>query len=395
VKTPFLISPGAGEQLLWRSAGAARLGSAAELAADPAARAAELIMVVPAQKVALRAVAFAAGERRLLRQTVPYSLEDELIDEIDTQHFALGAAADGRVPVAVVERRWLAAWLERCRGAGLDIKYALPEQLLLPWREGCWSLLPESGRWLVRTGPYSGFALEPVDAALALQLLLDGAAELPRQLLVYTNAEAGAAPLLAQLPELLRGIVEVLAVPAPALPAPGAPRLDLLQGAFARSLPWRRWWREWKKPALALGIAVAAQLAFMLIQHQRLERQNVDLRRQIEQAYRSVEPRGAMVEPERQLRRKVLALQGQHGGGALALLQQVGAALKGVAGVGVQNLTYSDRQGEIRLSISAAAFKDVEAVRAAIAAGGLDAQLIGSNADGERTRAQLRITEHR
>ncbi|HSB96635.1 MAG TPA: GspL/Epsl periplasmic domain-containing protein, partial [Spongiibacteraceae bacterium] len=104
-------------------------------------------------------------------------------------------------------------------------------------------------------------------------------------------------------------------------------------------------------------------------------------------------PRGVVNDPELQLRRKVEGLQGHQGGAALSLLQQIGSALKSVAGISVQNLTYSEKQGELRLSVSAAAFKDIEAVRLAMEKAGLTAQLVGSNADGEKTRAQLRITE--
>lgn len=394
MKSTLLINPGPGEQLFWRTANETepRCGAAAELAADPAVADADLVLVVPAQKVLLQSVSFAAHERRLLRQTVPYSLEEDLVEDVGDQHFALGAVADGQVPVAVVERQWLADWLARCNAAGLGIKRALPEQLLLPWRAGCWTLAPGEERWLVRVGPYRGFAFEPDSAALALQLLLDSANELPQKLLVC--GDRAVADLLSQLPELLRGSVEALETPALQVPAAGEATLDLLQGTFARTLPWQRWLREWRIPAQALALALVAQLAVSALEHHQLEKKNVALRQQIEQVYRGVEPRGVVNNPELQLQRKVKALQGQGGAGAIPLLQQVGGALKSVPGINVQNLTYSERQGEIRLSLSASAFKDVEAVRTAIAGKGLDAQLVGSNADGDKTRAQLRITEH-
>jgi type II secretory pathway component PulL len=131
----------------------------------------------------------------------------------------------------------------------------------------------------------------------------------------------------------------------------------------------------------------------MGVEHRSLNKQNIALRQQMEAVYRTVEPRGVVNDPELQLRRKVEGLQGKQGGAALPLLQQIGSALKGIAGISVQNLTYSERQGEFRLSVTAAAFKDIEAARLAMEKVGLDAQLVGSNADGDKTRAQLRITE--
>ncbi|HEY3700033.1 MAG TPA: type II secretion system protein GspL [Spongiibacteraceae bacterium] len=392
MKNILLLHASDDDQLSWNAPYATTPlhGSVREVAAEPAARTAELILVVPAQKVLLQEIAFAAHERKLLRQTIPYSLEEQLIDDVDAQHFALGAIQGEQVPVAIVDKQWLGAWLQQCQQAGLDIKRVLPEQLLLPYREHCWTLIAEPDRWLVRIGAYRGFALEPESAALALQLLLDSAHELPQQLLVHSAQPIEI--LLPQLPELLRGSIEVLEQAQPIM-AGDVPIIDFLQGAFARTLPWRRWWSQWRPAAIVFAVAIAVHLLVGGVQHYRLNKQNLALRQQIEAVYRTVEPRGVVNDPELQLRRKVQALQSHQGSGVLSLLQQVGGALKTIDGVSVQNLTFSEHQGELRVSLSASTFKDVETARAAIAKAGLNAQLVGSNTDGDKTRAQLRIIE--
>lgn len=399
MKNTVLLHVGDDDRLSWLAgdANATQSGDAQTFAAELKAREADIALIVPAQKVSLQEVSFAPHERKLLRQTVPYSLEEQLIDDVDTQHFALGpivganAGTDAQVSVAIIDKQWLGAWLQRCRDAGLDIKRVLPEQLLLPYREHCWTLRTESARWIVRVGPYRGFAMEADNAALVLQLLLDSVDELPQKLLVQSNASIET--LLPQLPELLRGSVEELSVEETI--ADSNPVIDFLQGAFARTLPWRRWWLSWRPAAIALAVAAVIHLIVGGVQHYRLNKQNIVLRQQIEEVYRSVEPRGVVNDPELQLRRKVQSLKEHQGGAVLPLLQQVGDALKSIDGVAVQNLTYSERQGELRVSVSANAFKDVEAVRAAIANKGFNAQLVGSNTDGDKTRAQLRITERK
>ena len=106
-----------------------------------------------------------------------------------------------------------------------------------------------------------------------------------------------------------------------------------------------------------------------------------------------------MVDPERQLQRKVKALQGSQGSAVLPLLQQLGGAIKSINGIVIQTLGYSEKQNELRLNVVAGSFKDVESLRAAIVTAGLDAQLVSSSADGDaanpKTRAQLRIAERR
>jgi type II secretion system protein L len=393
LKTTCLLTPQADDRLSWRGDALAGSGSLDDFAALPAGRQAELLLVVPARKTVLREVGFAAHERRLLRKTVPYALEDELLDDVDTQHFALGPIDGEQVPVAVVDRAWFEGWMQRCAAAGLDVKRAVPELLLLPWQPGSWSLWPQAAQWLVRVDRWRGFALEPDSAQLALQLLLDDADQLPQQLMIYLDDASDAAlpHWQAQLPELLRGIVTLQSTEAlravPAIP------LDFLQGLFARRLPWKRWWTQWRIPAIALAIAVAVQFIVAGAQHYKLQKDNLALRQQVEQLYRSVVPSGAVVEPERQLRRKVESMRGGQGSAVMPLLQSLGGAIAATQGVSIQSLNYVEKQHELRLNIIAPSFKDVEALRAAIEASGLQAQLIGSNADGEKTRAQLRVAQ--
>lgn len=382
-----LIATPHGDELQWYD-GAAAVD--AELAGAVPTDA-ERLLSVPAEQVLLREVAFTAAERRLLRQTVPYTLEDQLLDEVDDNHFALGPAAAGQVAVAVVRRDWLATWLERCAQLGLDIQRVVPEQLLLPWQPEQWSLRATAERWLVRCGRWRGFALEPESAALALQLLLDEGEVPPRQLLI--DSDIALEELLPQLPELLRGVA--VAQPFSSDAADPADWIDLRQGLFARALPWRRWWLQWRWPAVVCAVAVLVQFAVAGLEHYRLDQRHLQLRQQIEAVYRSVEPRGHAPEPERQLQRKVQSLRGGSGAALLPLLERVGAAVHAIDGVALQSLTYSERQGEVRLSLSAGSFADVEKLRQAIAAKGLDAQLVGSSADGSRTRAQMRITSPR
>lgn len=394
MKTRCVVTPQDDDTLRWQGPAGAGVGSVDEFAALPENRQAELVLAVPGEKVRLQVVSFAAHERRLLRQTVPFSLEEDLLDDVAAQHFALGPIDGEQVPVAVVGQQWFADWLGRCRQAGLDIKHAVPETLLLPWQPDTWSLRPEGSRWLIRVDRWRGFALEAETAQLALQILLDDAESLPQQLIVWTDAapdEQALAEWRNHLPEMLRGIAAVQQWPGAA--ATAAPSIDFLQGAFARRLPFQRWWSQWRFPAIALAAAVLVQFVVAGIQHHRLQKENLALRQQVEQIYRGVEPAGAITDAERQLRRKVDALRGTQGGAVLPLLERLGGALESIDGIAIQTLGYSEKSGEIRLNIVAASFKDVEALRAAIARTGFDAQLVSSNADGAKTRAQLRILD--
>src|SRR5690606_20501472 len=199
---------------------------------------------------------------------------------------ALGPVDQQRVPVAIVDQRWFATWLRRCTDSGLEIKHAIPEILLLPWQPGSWSLWARQGQWLLRADRWRGFALEPDSAKLALQILLDDAEQLPQQLRVFvddTDSNAVAQTLddwQAQLPDMLKGIIELHSA-TEITPATSETALDFLQGEFARRLPWRRWWLQWRIPAIVFAAAVVVQFLVAGLQHHQLQKQNLALRQQV------------------------------------------------------------------------------------------------------------------
>src|SRR3974390_891530 len=73
-----------------------------------------------------------------LQQLVPYALEEQLAEDIEELHFALGkrAAESFRVPVAVVARALLDQWLAQLRGAGIEPAAVYAESELLPENPG-------------------------------------------------------------------------------------------------------------------------------------------------------------------------------------------------------------------------------------------------------------------
>lgn len=380
----LLLMPLDGSRLRWSlrdgdvtDAGEIDSGDLASLRERDAA----VVFAVPGECLLLESVGFTAAERRVLQRTVPYSMEDSLLADVATLHVALGPPQGDTVPVAVVEREWLARWLATLAQAGLRLCKVQPEPLLLPWEEGAWSLRAEGERWVVRLGEFSGFTLEREAALVALGLALEAAGP-PRRLRI-DSATAG---LLEALPEPLRPVACVDAFDGFDLLSG---RLDLCQGAFARRLPWRRWAREWRWPAAMVAGALLVQFGLLALDYQRLGERNIELRRQIEQVYRSVEPNGALTDAEVQLRRRVAALAGDADGGFLPAFDKLGRGLAGSTGITLQSLNYSE--SEIRIHLLADSFEAVEAVRQAIVERGLRAELVGSSADGERTRAQLKV----
>ncbi len=351
-----------------------------------------VVLLAAAELVSLSVQSFDQHEKKVYAKTLPYTLEDALVEDVECQHFAFGEVDHQAVPVAIIRDELIRGWLEELSAEGVEVQELLPELCLVPWQEGNWTLLVDGDRYVLRYGRFAGFSLERDSAMLALQLLANDGEVLPESLLIYADENLRES-LSAEVPEILASRLQWAQGSYWPLLAEGYGQfaaVNLLQGDYTRSLPWKSWWQQWRLLASVLAVTLSLQLIFHYIELKSLQQQNLDLRAQIEQSYRSVIPRGKLVEPERQLRRQVNAMKGDHSTGFVALLDKL-AALLAAGDFEVQSLNYNEKQSELRLTLLAPSFNEVENLRAKIAELGLSAEMTGSNSVGDKTRARLRI----
>lgn len=307
------------------------------------------ILVAPSEAVTLHRLALPSRKRSTWARVVPFALEDYLVEDIETLHFALGGAVDGGyLPVAVVDRILLSAWLETCDQAGLTPAAVVPDSLLLPWQNDEWSVLLEARRALVRTGRWEGFATERDNLALLLaQALAEAGETKPRRLRVWG----------APATELAETEVELSPEDTPieplALFASGyqpATVLNLLQGGYSRQAHWGRWLRPWRAAAALAGMALLVQIAGQVYDHWRLQREVTALRTEIEQTFKDALPEVTrIVNPKVQMETRLRELAPSGGSGFLELLYQGAQPLAHFPNVTLRGLGYRDGQLDLAL----------------------------------------------
>jgi type II secretory pathway component PulL len=98
--------------------------------AQPAAAGRRVCVLVPGTDVLMMEPELPTKAGAKLAQMVPYALEEQLAEDIDELHFAIGrrggadslargAPRDGRTPVAVVARALMDEWLSAVQAAGI------------------------------------------------------------------------------------------------------------------------------------------------------------------------------------------------------------------------------------------------------------------------------------
>lgn len=116
------------------------------------------IVWVPIDTLAFFQPEMPTRRKKLWHQTVPFALEDELIDSIDQLHFALGKTTTQQVPTIVVSRAQLDDWLQLAEEQQIEPRMLVPELYALPYASGQLTIWHENGRCLLRDGNHSGYA---------------------------------------------------------------------------------------------------------------------------------------------------------------------------------------------------------------------------------------------
>jgi general secretion pathway protein L len=346
---------------------------------------------VPGTDVILLRVEFSSAEKKHITKALPFTLEEQLIADIDEQHISSALLDSTSLCAAVCSQQKMLEW-RQLLGDCPPLTHWVPEPLLLPWNAGEWVLVIEQNYAIVRTAECEGFCTELDLLPAMLTASLVDATPAPGTVILYGNDQDADSALL---PQSLQDILQWRAGDLRAamlLSEPGSAVVNLLQGEFAHRLPLKRWWQQWRAVAAVLLAVFCLQLVADYASYLSLERDNLALRRDIEQSYRRAFPQGALVDAEKQVKRQLDAMRGTaQSSGFISLMSRVGTIVAARPGTSIESINYNDKGAEMRLNITAKDFAAVEAIRNAMSNNGLKAVMENSNVQGDIVRARLRV----
>lgn len=341
---------------------------------------------VPADRARLTHITVRSDEHRHLKQSLPFMLEDAVIDPIESMHFVCTPINDERYVVALASQADMSAWLQQL-GDGFEGPF-FHEALLLPLQPGEVCVLVEDDSVLVRWDQHQGARVERD----LLTALLDTLSLLPDTVVVYGRNQASDCALL---PDTWRDRVQWRQGDfgtALMLIQGAKASIDMRQGDFAPSLPFGRWWQRWKLLVVALLVAVTLQVFSDWAQYWRLKESNTALRGAIAESYRQANPKGALVDAEKQLDRQIAEYAvGARGLMFTHVLDRVGRTIAADNALMLSSINYSDSAGELRLDLLAPSYDDIEALRERFNRAGLEATLETSSQRNAQVRARLRV----
>jgi len=310
------------------------------------------ILIVPGESLILTQATVPGRQRATRLKAIPYALEDNLAEDVENLHFAIGEFAAGMgIPVVVIRHHTLQSWLATCSQGGVTPTAVVPDILLLPYKEGAWSLLLENERAVLRNGPWQGFATKRDNLPLLLRLALAEAGEgTPQQLQVWgeTTPELAefAVPIESQsssctpLQVLAAGHQHVLPI-------------NLLQGPYSDRTHLGNRLRPWRAAAILASLWLGVHMLIQITEYRQLQQAQAELRMAMEHLYKDAVPNAQkIVNPRVQLENRLNELRQNHHVAKdlfLDLLYIGGQPLLTLNQVTLRSLRYKENQLDLAL----------------------------------------------
>ena len=374
-----------------RPAGDVQAGTLAEAAM--AAGQLRVLVLVAGTDCLLTRVQIPGRNRQKLIRAVPYALEEQLSDEVENLHFAIGELQpDGSWPVAIIGRATMDRLETEFSAAGLDVAQLVPEMLLLPWSEAQTTVLVEGPLALVRDGSSSGYSLEAENLPVYLELLQrDREETVPLQVLLAADQPK---PLLDSYPGEVN--IEIWSGNALHVFARGAGDrpFNLLQGDYSRHGKWNQLWKPLRATAALLLVGLLTGLLSMSVNYVRLGSESEQLQAEIETTFRKAAPEmRRVVNPRVQMQQLLDKLEGGSGGSDdfLVLLARTASVLRNRPGVEVGGASYRGGRLDVDLKIDSLQALD-QLKQTLVADGGLNVEIQSANTgQDQRVQSRLRI----
>jgi general secretion pathway protein L len=363
-------------------------------------------VIVPGTEVLTTEAEAPAKNAAKLAQVIPYALEERVADEIEDLHFAIGERnpESGRVPVVVVARARIDAWLATLRAAGFNPQAIYSEASLLPAMPGQLIALLDGDALTLRLAEGPPLVLPALSITDGFEMALAGQASpvaglepAPPGLLLYSGhdeweAHQNEVDALRErftgvkVPLLPSGPLSVL---APAAAAGEA--VNLLQGALAVTSPLQQGWKSWRVAAVLAASLLCLHLGSRYFELTRLKKSEAALDVSIQDAFRIAMPgQQNSTNARRRVEARLTEVHGGGGGGALLPALSALANARGAApGATIEGLTF--RNGILDLRISAPDAAALDAISQQLRAASWQADIQGGSSNGDTYRGRMQV----
>jgi general secretion pathway protein L len=372
--------------------------------AAPRAAGRHVVVLVPGADVLLAQPELPPAKAGTKLQTlVPFALEEQLAEDIEDLHFAIGRRQGDstRVPVAVVARKLMDEWTTLLRSSGIEPEALYADSELLPQNPGQAVALLEEDAVVVRP-PSGNVVTLPADAlAEALEMALSGiepGTPGGRGLILYTGAAEWHrhSALVESARERFEGIQIQLLTGGPlslfAQQLPTTAATNLLQGPYTPAATHPVGWNAWRVAAMLLAAFIGLHVAGKAAELSVLKHTDHRLDTSIQQVFETAMPgQPVTYEARRVMEQRLAAAQAsQASGGFLSALQALVQAHRAAPEAVLEAMTFRD--GALELKASAPSVESLDRLSRQLRQQGWQARLTAGTPKGSSYEGSIQMS---
>lgn len=346
-------------------------------------------VLVPQEQVLASAVQLPNGSRAAL-EAIPYQLEEQLCEDPEQLHVAVGAPdTHHRYPVSVISRQLLQQWRELLLAASLPIKGLFADAQALAVADEETVVVGAGERVLIKGAGCPGIALQRQELHSWRPLLAQQGINLESEQVASDRSASGVLELSNNLEQSpLEALAQRVALDL---------AINLLQGEFKLRDPVRELLTQWQKPLLLALALLVLMLAAVGVDNFRLNQQKAALDAEVVRLYQAAFPDAKrIVNPRLQMERQLEQLrQGQSGAPVLRALELGVTAFRQHPDVTLNGMRYDATAGSLVLELETPEYQQLQQFNQALQTAGLQSQLGQFSRVDQRVRGQVTLQEVR
>lgn len=153
----------------------------------------EIIAIIPSEDVLLTSVNLPKLSKSRMLQALPFALEEQLIADVESLHFATIQKPTGDWAVAVIAKEKMQRYTNLCKQLKIKPDYIIPDILAIPGDATHWHVFLKDNKAIVRTDFFQGFSCERENLQEYIQLSLACLTELPEKITIHNYTEVSVA----------------------------------------------------------------------------------------------------------------------------------------------------------------------------------------------------------
>jgi len=341
------------------------LAEAAAIAAN-----AKVTISIPAESVYVTRQHLPGKNRQRLLKAVPFALEDQLINDVDDMHFALGLGdKNDQYWIAAIARDQMEHLQTLFASVGLNPQALIPDSMLLASAENELHLLCESNRSLLALPNEERLSVDNDNLAFVLKKLMLNTDLQINKIECYAADRSIDLDALVAAPvncEVNAHITQPLILMAQAL-GDKLP-LNLLQGEYNRRERRKHRFQTWYPAAAMLLVWIVAKLIIAGIDNIQLSGQLADIRTQQQQVYKQAFPSSkSSGDVYRKMEARLKELKQRRGDAEASfyhILNVLAPTLSASQGLLLQSMRYHD--GRVDLELHLPSLQSLDQLKAAL-----------------------------